>query len=429
MSRRILLLGPTGMDKKDVAVRLSKLGESQWHYRGGVKVVRFEQEYVDKIAGAHYQFLNEKIHRQKELWDKAWDNFVTTLNEDASDVIILSMHGAVVWSQYGARVILDPSKVVNDFKPDVIITLIDDVYDMWWRTEHRAQGADYFGRPSLEQLIEVRRVELIVGDQIAAIAGPNCRHFALAMSHPIDCLSRLAYAPKPTVVYTCIPITGPREMEAQGDLSGIEEINSFLKEVIDTQLSDNTGSLVMICPLTIDELPFRGAFAAEKSKALGSGVGLRDFLKNTDFTFDRDKLRWPLSGVWSDPMTLGVDKQYQKAIPALLVENVTGLIYTDVGLRDFRLVAQSDCLLVYNPCFREDKISRSVKQEITDASSDSKPVFAFQDPAKDPKKVFETSYSQGTMPSAAANSMIQHCASVKEAISKVLQLHASRQAG
>ena len=87
-----------------------------------------------------------------------------------------------------ARWILDVNEVAS-FRPHLIVTLIADVYDMWWRTESRAAGEAWKGRPTLEQLLLARRFEVAIGDQLALASATNPRHIVLAVGHP--CLSRV----------------------------------------------------------------------------------------------------------------------------------------------------------------------------------------------------------------------------------------------
>ena len=365
--KRILALGITGIAKSAALRRFSE------HCRISGRdpaptLVDFEGEFLfpdDAPRVKRTQFLAASVETQRDQWETGWRKLSETLADESADDILLSMHGCYIQAHYGSRWILDPNEVAK-FRPDLIVTLIADVYDMWWRTEKRAVGEDWRGRPTLEQLVLGRRFEVAVGDQISLAAG--CKHLVLAVEHPLDTLYRCAFRPNVKVAYLSFPISEPRRMQAAGDGSGIEQISEFIEYAHACQ--KQSPNLACVCPLGIDELPFVRAFEAEPEK--------------TDGEFDRDRLRWNLSDFWPTEERMGQPADPHGHFPIKDAREAAGSINSDVTWRDFRLVEQAHCLAVFNPVFNNrDKVSGGVGDEIAFARHRDLPVYIYQDPHHD----------------------------------------------
>jgi hypothetical protein len=381
--KRILAFGVTGIDKTRALARLAEYCNADSH---PLHIVNFEKDFLfTGGAGAgsipRTSFLDGTPTQQREEWDKAWGKLTAAIQDDVRDIVI-NIHGCYIRGHYGSRWILDPNRVAS-IRPELIVTLIADVYDMWWRTEERAQGEFWKGRPTLEQLVLGRRFEVAVGDQVALAA--RCKHLVLAVGHPCDTLARFIYKPGVKVAYLSFPISEPRRMARKNDLSGIEAVSNFVRYAHQRQKASK--NIACVCPLAIDELPF-----------VSSLVGL----SGENAEFDRDGLRWNLNSFWSANEQLGEPVSPYGPFPLDKVRDAAGSIETDVGWRDYRLAEQASCLAVFNPVFNNSgKIARGVQNEVVFATRNGIPVYIFQDPAYDTAKLCESHYSAssgGTMP-------------------------------
>ncbi len=330
-----------------------------------------------------------------------------------------SLHASFIRGHYGVRIVLDPA-LVRRFKPNVVVTLVDDVYDMWWRTEERASGEAWRGRPTLEQLLTARRVEQAVGTQIAHLTEPPVPHYLLSVHHSCETLFRLVYR-KPLIVYLSFPISRPRELEQGGDQTGIEEINEFLVAVYARQAPDN--DLVFLNPLTIDERPLIDRALPDKAN--------RTIAEDRDgqheyegLLFKRERYRWALPDVCNENALSPAPPELQKRVPPNLeqVQQAAGLIKTDVGWRDYSLVAQAKRLAVFNPVFRNaDDIARGVQGEIETAlMTPGRTVFCYQSREYDPNGKFKTwrGRAGSTGPSGMKQRLIM-CSSVEDLLDRV----------
>ena len=134
-------------------------------------------------------FVAQDIVQQSSIWLRAWEDFKNNLS---NEIMILGLHATDVSGVLGLRCPINIPRVCDDFRPTLIISLIDDVYNMWPRTEARAEGRDSKGRPSFEQLLVARRAEQLLGDLISSHSPmPAPRHILCAAGNTLDALANL----------------------------------------------------------------------------------------------------------------------------------------------------------------------------------------------------------------------------------------------
>ncbi|MBV9470998.1 MAG: hypothetical protein JOZ57_17310, partial [Abitibacteriaceae bacterium] len=301
-AKRVLFLGVTGAGKNQametLAQRLAAHGGSKW------TTVVFEDSYLwngDDPENEKQTFLDGSLQAQYLKWTTAWSDFEKYLDNNPEEHIFLSVHGCFVRGHYGVRSPLDPSRIARSFKPDLVVTFIADVYDMWWMTEGRAKGESVKGRPTLEQLIFARRHELIVGDQIAltgSVSRRQVRNLMLAVGHPTETLSHCIINPYTCkVAYLSFPISQPRDWEHRGDPEPRHMVSRFIKDA--TEKSYDNPKLMILCPLGIDEIPFTKILPDPEKDAKGEVL-------DRDLIFDRDKERWALEEFWPSTKRLAL---------------------------------------------------------------------------------------------------------------------------
>src|SRR4051794_17677268 len=97
--KRVLLLGPTGVDKKIASQRLLSHLKSIGH---SFRFVDFENEFLKSDPGARswMHFLSQDLAVQTSTWRRAWDSFKRTLD---SETTVLALHATYVSSVLGLR--------------------------------------------------------------------------------------------------------------------------------------------------------------------------------------------------------------------------------------------------------------------------------------------------------------------------------------
>ena len=399
-SRRVLFLGPTGVDKSTVLTRLLDFAGREFA-RDCVKI-DFEKDFLSSQISLA-QYLDQPVATQHERWRKAWTAFfneneaVTSESYQGPDAF-LALHGCFTRGHYGTRLVADPSEVAR-FRPHLIVTLIDDIYDLWWRTEARAGGDPWKGRPTLEQLALARRVEAAFGDLVMCLADTNPRHLLIAAAHPQRTVAQAIYGNDPKVIYLSFPITEPGHMATNGDNSGIKEIDDFIRRTAECERQNRSVSFV--CPLAIDELPFvRFGMTEDNRDKVKHIVGGGRSVEKDGFVFPRDDERWHIDSFWQPEECMKVPPAPGQPFLCEQLEAACGNIRTDVGWRDYRLAEQADKLFVFNPVMngadrrKREKpgLARGVTAEIFFALALGVPVYVFQDKRHDPNKEWAAWY-------------------------------------
>ena len=237
------------------------------------------------------------------------------------------------------------------FRPECIITLIDDIYDIWQRIEEGSPEAHF----SLEEIIAWRSVETCISralsqnvlidpahfdiklpkkpKQLTHFFGTQIPHFVMSIKHPVETFYRLLFErDKRPIVYASFPITRTRKKPKRR-----EDINTFRRKLFDE------GAIV-IDPLSIDELRLAKPV---KDQAKERWIDLTNASAWSAYCSQR----WPL-GNESIP---GVASQ-QNPFATLSNEQIISLalsIDAQIISRDFFLVAQSEWIIAYRPFYPE----------------------------------------------------------------------------
>lgn len=376
LHKRVLLLGPTGVDKGVAVDRLNTRLNATLGHR--FNYIDFENDFLKpKLNVKNWTiFLAQDIAQQATTWRQAWETLREKLDGENT---ILGLHATYVSGPLGLRCPVHIPSVCEDFKPTLIISLIDDVFQMWTRTETRAAGQEIKGRPSFEQLLVARRAEQLLGDVILSHTGNSkARHILCATGNCIDALINLIVF-NAKVTYLSFPISAARELEANGDKSFLEIINQA-HHLAATEMSTRR-SRSFISPLAIDELPivFKANLVPEEA---------------TEIEFDCENERWNLEQLWGDKQLVIIPSLTgSRKFPMAQVRSAAGTIRTDVGWRDRRLVLQSESLAIVCPKPpNEDRITRGVNEEIQTAVPLGIICNIWQKPEWDPKDFVGTRF-------------------------------------
>ncbi len=314
------------------------------------------------------------------------------------------MHGVIVREFYGAR---SPVHIpsVAALLPARIVTLIDDLHDVWTRTEARAANAHWVGQPSLSQLLDARRMEILVGDLLAAHLSDTSvvPHKVLAVKHPARELHRILTVPpgRARLIYFSFPIAGPRTESERGGERALEELNEMLRQALARVAT--TSEAVAIVPVTVDELPVVHAQPAYPEE---------------EPTFEvRPKQRWDLRKLWPDDILLTEIPSGPVTLSSPQVAQANGALRADVPVRDYRLVEQSDRILAINPVF-QGELAGGVRNEATYGTYLSRPVHVFQSPEHDSANKARESLvgSRGALGARPGGQYVTFYKSLEEAI-------------
>ena len=353
---RVLILGPTGIDKKDACKAVAEYANT--HFGHNIRFYDFEKDFIFPLVPDFQSFLNDRITVAYQTWERAWEDFKKKLN---GDIVLFSLHATLVSGLFGPRSAINIRRICEEFKPTLIITLIDDVYNMWGRTEKRAEGRARL-RPTIEQILMARRTEALLGDLIMITRQPDhVKHIICSVNHPLEVIvNQIIF--DADVTYLSFPITESLKMIEE---SGDSTLKGYIDEAHQIALKEmrNDRTRCFISPLSIDELPFLDAM--NESNKIEREVDGQKVMK---FRFDADASRWRLTDLWG-PDTKLIAKPFEfEEFDWEQVAQAAGLVWTDIGWRDRRLVLQSRNLAVVCPVPPgRNEITGGVKDEIETA--------------------------------------------------------------
>lgn len=371
-SKLFLFFGTTGTEKEEALKRLQYWAQA----KGRPQPLCVDVE--ERIEGFYgcgrlYEYLDQPITSfQKTDWNEAFEQISQEVQEERKQRdVYLAIHGALIRKDYGVRSVINLAEVAQ-LHPDAIITLIDDVFVNWHHTERRAaSGQEHKGRPTLTQLLIGRRYEILIADLVVnfhqdQFGRPRKPNYVLGLRHSVETLGRLLYADNPKRVYVSLPISTPRNRQEKGDATAIKMVNSLLQEALEFQKADK--NLVLFLPVTLDEMLV---------KTLANTI-------SSDPQED-DSLELPLSRRWQIPEVLGQTLRDEASLPTTIklparqVKAIAGLIDDEIRTHDFRMIDQSEKVLVLSQyCDKEE--SGGVSAEISYAVMTSRKVEAYQVP-------------------------------------------------
>lgn len=384
---RVLILGPTGIDKKHACEMVAEYANR--YFKHDIRNYDFEKDFISPLVPDFQTFLNDRITVAYGIWERAWEEFKKELN---GDIFLLSLHATYVSGLFGARTAIGIRQICEDFKPSLIITLIDDVFNMWGRTEKRADGRARL-RPTMEQILMARRTEVLLGDLIMTTRQPDqVKHIICSVNHPVEVIVNPIIFDA-DVTYLSFPISEPLQMiEKSGDFALKEYIDKAHRLALKEMKSDRTRCF--ISPLSIDETPF--LHARNDENKIVYEVDGKKVLK---FRFDAEGSRWSLADLWGADTELIAKPFELKEIEFdwEQVANAEGVVWTDIGWRDRRLVLQSRNLAVICPVPpTRDEITGGVKDEIETAIPNGIYCYIWQEKKWDPQDIVRRTYKRDT---------------------------------
>ncbi len=191
VNKVFLFFGTTGTEKEEVLSRLAGWSKAQGRPEPlQVDLEKKIKELYGNGQNSLCQYLDQpNPFHQKTDWKDAFQCVLKEIKrERGKRDVYVAMHGALIRKDYGVRSSIDFEKVAL-LKPDVVVTLIDDVFVNWHYTERRAASGQYQkGRPTLTQLLIGRRHEILIADLVInfledKLGRPRKPHYVLALRH------------------------------------------------------------------------------------------------------------------------------------------------------------------------------------------------------------------------------------------------------
>lgn len=338
-------------------------------------------------------FLELDRRTKQQGWISSLSSVLKQIESDNPQYAFLSLHVSYRWRSNFDSIIscktqafsgqnpeyLSFTKLIQDrFKPDKFVTLIDDIQAVQSRIK---KGISL----RMRELLTWRNIEILLTDFLAqelirkkeqypeeSVHLPFIKSPVLAVRHPPQTLYRLLFQPEIPRIYASFPISRPREGGASDGRSSkekMDEINRFRDMLHE--------SFCVFDPLTIDERPLQVLF---------ENAGQDD----QSVICLKPEHRWRIP---AEKTLLGEEyidilefqKDDIKDIAAPLPKQKSE-IDRAIEERDFRLIDQSDCVVVYRPTFETGIYTGGTKAEIEYAKRTGKPIYVIDDPDEDNPK-------------------------------------------
>ena len=333
---RVVFAGQTGVQKGEAIAKLARYACEQ----SGVPT-EMASQYVSHVSveeelkkdGDFTGFLNTYNDKaQSDRWLAAFDRVLQSIEQLKPKHVFLSMHAVFQrHSRFFSPVSWDK---LREFRPDLFVTLIDDIQSIWrrvtWR-EEKSPTASYF---RLREIATWRSAEILFTDTLAQhlVPGVALHNRVVAVKHPCPMLHRLLFDPHRLVVYASFPITSTRVDDGKR-----AEVDSFRSAL--------HGDFTVFDPLTIDEKPLELAlreqfpeWAADPRFPLaGKTVKLEEVH------------RWPIDS--SQSTSCDAPGAYPMELDAVEVREVAADVNNQIRLRDYRLISQASCVAAYRPMY------------------------------------------------------------------------------
>jgi len=395
---RVLFLGTTGINKKEFVTKCAEIAYDQKFTKGSkdpeaknyLKVFDLDEMIRERTGGApgYAAFLdNPNRDAQNDLWN---ETFADILNEvggyQKEPHVFLILHGVYYRSKnYFSCIDRD---LLLKFHPTVIVTLIDDAYDVSYRVKEREKTIKTGSVCSFVEAIEWRTVEIMRGDilarnlyvdpvqfmlgtenltkvkkELSSLFRKPIPHFIMPIKHDPRVLYRLLFERWRLVLYSAYPITGTRT-----DRGRIEEINVYRKELNDL--------FTIFDPAMIDELLVidKSQITSEENERIEKD----GFMANQTEGYLQLK-RLPTDFNINDPRNFDVPRGNIDDFIRL-----KDLIKRQIVPRDFRLVRQATGVTAYRPYWGGRKSpSGGVDREMIEAISKNKPTYVVHNPKED----------------------------------------------
>jgi hypothetical protein len=310
-------------------------------------------------------------------WENALNAVIKEMNEvrktNPSQLFFINLHACYFHNRTQEYIsLINVNKVKEKLNPDFVVTLIDDVYDIYHRLK---RPGGLFSReirtPSsmimrYVRLLDWRSKEIMMSKFIAQqfsevdenqIMVKECKHYVFAVKHSFDTLYKLVYEHQNCKrVYLSHAISEVRRLEEAKKDEDVRKIKEEIQE-ISNNLSDTFTTFL---PTTIDE--FRINLLEDKENKPP-----KDYLPvlkpRWESNTSSENSLYNISGfnnvnkLFQHDAIEDKGKRVKELLGALIIN-----IKDQITTRDYSLVEQSDVLVIYRPLYNGNP-SGSVQEE------------------------------------------------------------------
>jgi hypothetical protein len=277
MQQIVIFTGPTGVEKK-VALR----AVTQEYFNGKIPDVPSlstdeffndseVQRYIryfsleDEVKNVHKKSITilldeEDPEIQRNYWKQGWKSLLQKRLDVPPNVsIFIALHLSYFRRQ--KRFILHDPKDILQLNPDCFVTLIDDVYAIYFRIKEREKKRKISGSYlRLQDILEWRNLEVNLSDCFANSL--ERKNFIVPVKHPTCTLNRLIFdRDNRALIYAAYPISKPRH-RLKGEKIPIEGDfrTEGQKEMDSNRLTLYQSPNIIFDPITIDERALQFSF-------------------------------------------------------------------------------------------------------------------------------------------------------------------------
>lgn len=347
---RVIFAGHTGLNKIRMIEVLAKQcipsgipkNLDDHRVEGLIRIYDTDKEIVKHLRlGSITPFIDSfDLERQQNVWRQIFGKIMAD-SENLRDVFILAHFAYFRFGRFFS--LHDLSLLKKTFKPDLLVTLTDDIFHVWGeivRREERKKTGSYL---RLREILSWRSAELVVADMVADILG--VKNMYIAMKHPTETFYKLIKTDRP-IVYLCHPISKVRENEEI-----VNEINSFRKKLEE--------KCVVLSPITIDEKIIEAILKRQKEECIIEKIH-----------------RWPIETDIAEKYPIKLNLEEAKEICRKSpIDERTEIDY-HLEYRDYRYIQQCDFVVAYRP-FYGRQIHSGVLSEMRYAVDMFKEVLAY----------------------------------------------------
>jgi adenylate kinase len=300
---------------------------------------------VTDLLGAEVQ---DGLKRQK--WKNAASAMKARIEEDDCRINFIAFHAT--YNRQNRIMSFFDLPILKEFKPELLITLIDDVYSIWeevnFDREKELMTNSYF---TLADLANWRWSEVMTSDHIAVEL--DCPSYVVSINHPISMLYKLVmHRSDNLIVYACVPISSTRN-----DPLKREEINKHREEI--------HGRYIVFDPLTIDEKiltfslteQFPNWWKKEGTTLYGKELKLADrwpasFSDKTELAIICNERPLPILNAGEVVEVCRAKSRDRQPVKDANYEIQDSVIDQHVRLRDYKLISNCQALSAYRPGYK-----------------------------------------------------------------------------
>ncbi|MCH7559853.1 MAG: hypothetical protein IIC67_00535 [Thaumarchaeota archaeon] len=356
---RVVFIGPTGVNLKEGVEKLADfcriheggLTKDQLEDYGKTAIATFFVE--DHIPLQAYLDL-DNLKKKQEIWETAVKQTLEEFHNTQSKHYFVGLH---LPHYRNDKFFPVPNiQLLNEFQPDMLITLIDDVHICYQRIKLRDPTRSIF---TMRDILLWRSVSIYVGDTLAYAISVNrqqlIKNYVVAVKHPPAMFQKLIFRPEVVRSYCSFSITRIRD-----DQQKKQSVNDF-RNIMHNEFC-------IFDPLTIDDRLYQNKYEQWKVNGgtnmdeeiiieqnerwdLGDGFSLvNDTLVN-----DGEQEIYPIKIRAGEIYEIAEKKISESGDDRSVIDN-------HIRERDFRLIDQSNTMVAFRPQI-SGKISDGVSYE------------------------------------------------------------------